>query len=75
MAKKTASPTASAWAYRLSYLAGAMFLLNALLSLNFVNQAHSFGDFTPSQGYFNLAESVVFFSVGTIFKAQHRKTS
>lgn len=69
MPQKTASPTAAVWAYRLNYFAGALFLLNALASLtgrdNFANQPRT-------SGYYALAESVVFFSVGTVFKASHR---
>jgi hypothetical protein len=70
MPLKTASRTVSVWAYCLNYLAGALFLLNALASLtgwdNFANQPRS-------AGYTNLALSVVFFSVGYIFMASYRK--
>jgi hypothetical protein len=70
MLPKTASRTAAVWAYRLSCFAGAMWLINALASLtgwgNFANQPRS-------NGYFALAESVVFFSVGIVFKTSYRK--
>jgi len=70
MPQKTASPTATVWAYRLNYFAGALWLLNAVTSLtgwgNLANQPRS-------NGYFALGESLVFFSVGAVFKASHRK--
>jgi hypothetical protein len=70
MPQKTASPTVTVWAYRLNYFAGALWLLNALTTLtgwgNLANQPRS-------NGYFALAESVVFFSVGAVFKASLSK--
>jgi hypothetical protein len=70
MLRKTPSARVSVWAYRLSYFAGALFLLNALATLagwdSFANQP-------PGSASFNLAESVVFFSVGFVFNASHRK--
>jgi len=70
MPQKTASLTATVWAYRLNYFAGALWLLNALTSLtgwgNLTNQPRS-------NGYFALGESLVFFSVGAVFQAIHRK--
>ena len=70
MLRKTGSRTATVWASRLSYFAGAVWLLNALTSLtgwgNLANQPRG-------NGYFALAESVVWFSVGTVFKTSHRK--
>ena len=65
MPQKTASPTAAnVLACCLNYLAGALYLLNAIATLarwdNF--------EYTPrSYGYFYLALSVVFILVGTSF--------
>jgi hypothetical protein len=70
MPQKTASRTAAVWTYRVNYFAAALFLLNFLASLTgwgaFANQPRSYD-------VFSLAESVVFFSIGSIFQVGHRK--
>ena len=70
MPQKRKGSTASLWASGLNYFAGAVFLINALAFLtgwdNFANQPRSYG-------YFDVAASIVFFSVGTVFlTTRHR---